>query len=67
VETKQEILTAHTRFLIKYASHRDESVREIADSLLSQLRNKFPQVRVCSNLCSSLIACLVIATSALSI
>lgn len=44
VEVKQGILTAHACFLIQHANHREEPVREMADSLLSQLKNKFPPV-----------------------
>jgi len=44
VEVKEGILTAHACFLIKHANHREEPVREMADSLLSQLKNKFPPV-----------------------
>lgn len=44
IEVKQGILTAHACFLIKHATHREESVREMADSLLNQLKNKFPPV-----------------------
>ncbi|KAG0598394.1 hypothetical protein M758_12G069200 [Ceratodon purpureus] len=44
LEIKQRILTAHACCLISHATHREEPVREMADSLLSQLKNKFPPV-----------------------
>lgn len=44
VEIKQGILTAHACFLITHSNHREEPVREMADSSLSQLKNKFPPV-----------------------
>lgn len=38
------MLVSHACFLIKYQTHREEAVRELADSLLIQLGDKFPQV-----------------------
>lgn len=40
------MLVSHACFLIKHGTHREESLRELADSLLIQLRDKFPQVSV---------------------
>lgn len=40
------MLVSHACFLIKYGTHREESVRELADKLLIQLKEKFPQVGV---------------------
>ena len=36
---------AHACFLIKIMSQRDEHVRDISVNLLTQLRDKFPQVK----------------------
>lgn len=36
---------AHACFLIKSMSQRDEHVRDISVNLLTQLRDKFPQVK----------------------
>ncbi|WOK93151.1 phosphatidylinositol 4-kinase alpha 1 [Canna indica] len=43
-ETRESILSAHACFLIKNLSQRDEHVRDISVNLLTQLREKFPQV-----------------------
>ena len=40
------MLVCHACFLIKHGTHREEAVREVADSLLIQLRDRFPQVSV---------------------
>jgi hypothetical protein len=42
------VLVSHACFLIKLGTHREEAVREVADSLLIQLRDRFPQVSVLS-------------------
>ncbi|KAI3934357.1 hypothetical protein MKW92_039958 [Papaver armeniacum] len=39
-------LSAHTCFLIKSMSQREEHLRDISVSLLSQLKDRFPQVNV---------------------
>ncbi|CAM6044662.1 unnamed protein product [Sphagnum compactum] len=44
VEEKERVLTANTCFLIRYQTHHEATVRELASTLLSQLRSKFPQV-----------------------
>lgn len=44
VVEKERVLVSHACFLIKYGTHREESVRELADKLLIQLKEKFPQV-----------------------
>ncbi|XP_024530657.1 phosphatidylinositol 4-kinase alpha 1 [Selaginella moellendorffii] len=43
-DEKDSVLMAHATFLIQQLTHRNENIREMADSLLSQLRNRFPQV-----------------------
>lgn len=43
-ETRDSILTMHTCFLIKSLSQREDHIRDIAENLLTQLREKFPQV-----------------------
>lgn len=43
-ELRESILSAHACFLIKRMSQRDEHVREISVSLLTQLRDRFPQL-----------------------
>ncbi|KAG5044697.1 hypothetical protein AAZV13_06G012100 [Glycine max] len=43
-ETRDSILTMHTCFLIKSLSQREDHIRDIAENLLNQLRDKFPQV-----------------------
>lgn len=44
VVDKEKVLVSHACFLIKLGTHREEAVREVADSLLIQLRDRFPQV-----------------------
>ncbi|KAH9576425.1 hypothetical protein CY35_01G160200 [Sphagnum magellanicum] len=44
VEEKERVLTANACFLIRYQTHHEATVRELASTLLSQLRSKFPQV-----------------------
>lgn len=39
-------LTAHTCFLIKSMSQREEHIRDISVTLLTRLRDRFPQVKV---------------------
>jgi hypothetical protein len=49
-EGRDSILTMHTCFLIKSLSQREDHIRDIAENLLTQLRDRFPQVnfqRVC--------------------
>jgi phosphatidylinositol 4-kinase len=46
VEEKERVLTANTCFLIRYQTHHEATVRELASTLLSQLRSKFPQVSI---------------------
>ena len=46
-EVRDSTLFAHTCYLIKSMSQRDEHVRDIAVNLLTQLRDKFPQVKSC--------------------
>ncbi|CAJ1973096.1 unnamed protein product [Sphenostylis stenocarpa] len=43
-ETRDSILTMHTCFLIKSLSQREDHIRDITENLLTQLRDKFPQV-----------------------
>ncbi|KAI3928955.1 hypothetical protein MKW98_014546 [Papaver atlanticum] len=43
-EIREATLSAHTCFLIKSMSQRDEHFRDISVSLLSQLKDRFPQV-----------------------
>lgn len=43
-EGRDSILTMHTCFLIKSLSQREDHIRDIAENLLIQLRDKFPQV-----------------------
>lgn len=44
-EVRDSTLYAHTCYLIKCMSQRDEHVRDISVNLLTQLRDKFPQVK----------------------
>eukprot|EP00897_Mesotaenium_endlicherianum_P010276 jgi/Mesen1/9277/ME000060S08706 len=44
VQKRDEALVAHTCFLIDTLGQAEERLRELADSLLSNLRNRFPQV-----------------------
>lgn len=43
-EGRDSILTMHTCYLIKSLSQREDHIRDIAENLLIQLRDKFPQV-----------------------
>ncbi|XP_054785436.1 phosphatidylinositol 4-kinase alpha 1 isoform X1 [Prosopis cineraria] len=43
-DARDSALTVHTCFLIKSLSLREEPIRDIAVNLLTQLRDKFPQV-----------------------
>ncbi|KAL2650963.1 hypothetical protein R1flu_019091 [Riccia fluitans] len=43
-EEREAAVVAHTCFLIKAIAHREESVRNMADTLLTQMRSRFPQV-----------------------
>lgn len=43
-DLRESILSAHACFLIKNMSQRDEHVRDISVNLLTQLKEKFPQV-----------------------
>ncbi|XP_027904487.1 phosphatidylinositol 4-kinase alpha 1 isoform X2 [Vigna unguiculata] len=43
-ETRDSVLTMHTCFLVKSLSQREDHIRDIAENLLTQLRDKFPQV-----------------------
>ncbi|XP_026381763.1 phosphatidylinositol 4-kinase alpha 1-like isoform X1 [Papaver somniferum] len=43
-EKREATLSAHTCFLIKSMSQREEHLRDISVSLLSQLKDRFPQV-----------------------
>ncbi|WCJ33866.1 Phosphatidylinositol 3- and 4-kinase family protein [Euphorbia peplus] len=43
-DIRDSTLSAHTCFLIKTLSQREEHVRDVSTNLLTQLRDKFPQV-----------------------
>ncbi|XP_050363023.1 phosphatidylinositol 4-kinase alpha 1 isoform X2 [Argentina anserina] len=43
-EVRESTLFAHACFLIKSMSQREEHIREVSVNLLTQLRDKFPQV-----------------------
>ncbi|KAL8556015.1 hypothetical protein ACS0TY_003722 [Phlomoides rotata] len=43
-EVRESTLSVHACFLIKNLSQRDEHVRDISVSLLTQLRERFPQI-----------------------
>ncbi|GAU22033.1 hypothetical protein TSUD_309370 [Trifolium subterraneum] len=43
-EGRDSILTMHTCFLVKSLSQREDHIRDIAENLLTQLRDRFPQV-----------------------
>lgn len=45
-EVRECTLSVHACFLIKNLSQRDEHVRDISVTLLTQLREKFPQVKM---------------------
>ncbi|KAK9071177.1 hypothetical protein SSX86_009745 [Deinandra increscens subsp. villosa] len=44
MEVRDSTLAVHACFLIKSLSQRDEHVREVSVKLLSQLRDRFPQI-----------------------
>jgi hypothetical protein len=43
-DTRESVLSVHACFLIKSMSRRDEHVRDVSVKLLTQLKEKFPQV-----------------------
>lgn len=43
-EVRESTLSAHACFLIKSMSQREDHIREAAVNLLTQLRDRFPQV-----------------------
>ncbi|KAM7479286.1 hypothetical protein LguiA_027499 [Lonicera macranthoides] len=43
-EIRESTLSVHACFLIKSMSHREECIRDISVSLLTQLRDRFPQI-----------------------
>ncbi|KAL3538950.1 hypothetical protein ACH5RR_002316 [Cinchona calisaya] len=43
-EIRESALSVHACFLIKSLSQRDEHIRDISVNLLSQIRDKFPQI-----------------------
>ncbi|KAJ7560134.1 hypothetical protein O6H91_04G115500 [Diphasiastrum complanatum] len=43
-EQREAVLAAHTCYLIENLAHRNENIRDIVDSFLTQLRNSFAQV-----------------------
>lgn len=43
-EVRESTLAAHACFLIKSLSVREEHIRDVSVNLLSQLRERFPQV-----------------------
>lgn len=43
-EVRELTLSAHACFLIKSMSLREEHIREVAVNLLTQIRDRFPQV-----------------------
>lgn len=45
-DIRESTLTAHTCFLIKSLSQREEHIRDISVTLLTRLRDRFPQVKV---------------------
>ncbi|CAM8920616.1 unnamed protein product [Rhodiola kirilowii] len=54
-EVREDALSAHACFLIKNLSQRDEHIRDISVKLLTQLRDKFPQLLWNSSCLDSLI------------
>lgn len=44
-EERESTLSAHACFLIKSMSQREEHIRDVAVNLLTQIRDKFPQVK----------------------
>lgn len=45
-DIRESTLTAHTCFLIKSMSQREEHIRDFSVTLLTRLRDRFPQVKV---------------------
>lgn len=45
MDVRESTLAVHACFFIKSLSQRDEHIREVSVKLLSQLRDRFPQVR----------------------
>lgn len=43
-DVRESVLSVHACFLIKSMSQRDENVRDVSVKLLTQLKEKFPQV-----------------------
>ena len=43
-DVRDSILTVHTCFLVKSLSQREDHIRDIAENLLTQVRDRFPQV-----------------------
>ncbi|GAV80522.1 PI3_PI4_kinase domain-containing protein/PI3Ka domain-containing protein [Cephalotus follicularis] len=54
-EIRESTLFAHACFLIRSMSHREEHIRDIAVNLLTQLRDRFPQVLWNSSCLDSLV------------
>lgn len=54
---RESVLSVHAGFLIKSMSQRDEHVRDLSVKLLTQLKEKFPQVR-CFDLASHVLVIL---------
>uniref|UniRef100_A0A7N0T3D3 1-phosphatidylinositol 4-kinase n=1 Tax=Kalanchoe fedtschenkoi TaxID=63787 RepID=A0A7N0T3D3_KALFE len=54
-EVREDALSVHACFLIKNLSQRDEHIRDISIKLLTQLRDKFPQLLWNSSCLDSLI------------
>ena len=48
-EVRESTLSAHSCFLIKSMSQREEHIRDVAVNLLTQIRDRFPQVNYASN------------------
>lgn len=46
-DTRESVLSCHARFLIESMSQREDHIREISVTLLTQLKDKFPQVTKC--------------------
>ena len=55
-DVRESALSVHACFLIKSMSQRDEPVRDVSVKLLTQLKEKFPQVR-CFELSSNELCC----------
>jgi phosphatidylinositol 4-kinase len=45
-DVRESVLSVHACFLIKSMSQRDEHVRDVSVKLLTQLKEKFPQVPI---------------------